>query len=135
MKGRKRHLVVDTLGLVLSLVVLPADRSDRAGAECLLPRLVGRFPRLVKLWADSAYQGLIDWARALGGWLLEIVRRAAEQVGFTVQPHRWIVERTLAWLGNYHRLDKDHERLPESSENLIYLAMIHLMLRRLEPDT
>ena len=131
MNGRKRHLVVDTLGLLLSLVVLPADRSDRAGAERLLPRLVKRFPRLRKLWADSAYQGLIAWALALGGWVLEIVRRSAEQVGFAVQPHRWIVERTLAWFGNYHRLDKDHEQLPESSENLIYLAMSHLMLRRL----
>jgi putative transposase len=132
-KGRKRHLVVDTLGLILTLSVLPADRSDRAGAEGMLPRLVGRFPRLAKLWADRSYQGLVAWAAALAGWVLEIVRKTAEQVGFVVQPHRWIVERTFAWLGNYHRLAKDYELLPESSEALVYLAMIHLMVRRLAP--
>jgi len=132
-KGRKRHLVVDTLGLILTLCVLPADQSDRAGAERLLPRLVGRFPRLAKLWADSSYQGLVAWAAALAGWVLEIVRRATDQVGFVRQPHRWIVERTFAWLGDYHRLGRDYERLPESSEALVYLAMIHLMIRRLAP--
>jgi putative transposase len=130
-KGRKRHLVVDTLGLILALLVLPAHQSDRAGAETLLGRLVGRYPRLSKLWADSAYQGLVAWAAALAGWTLVIVRKAAEQVGFAVQPHRWIVERTFAWLENYHRLGKEYERLSESSEALIYLAMIHLMVRRL----
>ena len=119
--------------MILALVVLPADGSDRAGAERLLPRLVGRFPRLAKLWADSSYQGLVAWAAALAGWVLEIVRRAADQVGFVTQPHRWIVERTFAWLGDYHRLGKDYERLPESSEALVYLAMIHLMVRRLAP--
>jgi len=119
--------------MILALLVLPADRSDRAGAEGVLPRLVGRFPRLAKLWADSSYRGLVAWAAALGGWGLEIVRKTAEQVGFAVQPHRWIVERTFAWLENYHRLGKDYERLPESSEALIYLAMTHLMLRRLAP--
>jgi putative transposase len=132
-KGRKRHLVVDTLGLILALAVLPANQSGRAGAQRLFPRLVGSFPRLAKLWADSSYQGLVAWAAALAGWVLEIVRKTAEQVGFAVQPHRWIVERTFAWLGNYHRLARDYERLPESSEALIYLAMIHLMVRRLAP--
>ena len=134
MKGRKRHLVVDTLGMVLALVVLPAHLSDQAGANRLLAFLLAHFPRLERLWADSAYQGLVDWAWAVGGWGLEIVKRAAEQVGFQVQPHRWIVERTFAWWENYHRLSKDYEALPESSENLIYLAMIHLMLRRLAPS-
>jgi putative transposase len=130
-KGRKRQLVVDTLGLMLTLCVLPADQSDRAGAERLLPRLATRFPRLARLWADSSYQGLVAWAAALAGWVLAIVRRTAEQVGFVAQPHRWIVERTFAWLGDYHRIGKDYERLPESSEALVYLAMIHLMVRRL----
>jgi putative transposase len=115
------------------LAVLPAGGSDRAGGETLLPRLLKGFPRLSKLWADSAYQGLVAGAAALGGWVLEIVRKAAGQVGFEVRPHRWIVERTFAWLENYHRLGKDDERLPESSEALIYLAVIHLMLRRLAP--
>jgi putative transposase len=95
--------------------------------------LLGRFPRLRKLWADSAYQGLVAWAAELAGWVLEIVRRAAEQVGFVVQSHRWIVERTFAWLEDYHRLGTDYEQLPESSEALIYLAMSHLMVRRLAP--
>jgi putative transposase len=126
-------VIVDTLGLVLALVVLPAHLSDQAGANRLLPVLLAHFPRLVRLWADSAYQGLVDWAWAVGGWTLEIVKRGAAQVGFEVQPHRWIVERTFAWWDNYHRLSKEYERLPESSENLIYLAMIHLMLRRLAP--
>jgi putative transposase len=115
------------------LAVRPASGSDRAGGETLLPRLLKGFPRLSKLWADSAYQGLVAWAAALGGWVLEIVRKTAGQVGFEVQPHRWIVERTFAWLENYHRLGQDYECLPESSEALIYLAMIHLMLRRLAP--
>jgi putative transposase len=115
------------------LAVLPAGGSDRAGGETLLPRLLKGFPRLSKLWADSAYQGLVAGAAALGGWVLEIVRKAAGQVGFEVQPHRWIVERTFAWLENYHRLGQDYECLPQSSEALIYLALIHLMLRRLAP--
>jgi putative transposase len=113
--------------------VLPADQSDSAGARGLLRRLVGRFPRLARIWADSAYQGLVTWVAELAGWVLEIVRKTAEQVGFVVQPHRWIVERTFAWLENYHRLGKDDEVLPESSEALVYLAMTHLMLRRLDP--
>lgn len=119
--------------MLLELVILPAHRSDRAGAELLLPRLLERFPRLRKLWADSAYQGLVAWALQLGSWVLEIVGKLTGQVGFAVQPHRWIVERTWAWLGDYHRLDKEHERLPQSNEALVYLAMIHLMLRRLNP--
>jgi putative transposase len=125
--------VVDTLGLVWVLLVLPAHLSDRAGAEALWPGLQRCCPRLVKIWADSAYQGLVDWASALAGWVLEIVRRPESQVGFQVQPHRWIVERTFAWWGDYHRLNVDYEHLPESSENLIYRAMIHLMVRRLAP--
>ena len=126
-------MIVDTLGMLLALTVLPAHLSDQAGANRLLPWLAVLFPRLARIWADSSYQGLVDWAWALGGWCLEIVKRSEEQVGFAVQPHRWIVERTFAWWDNYHRLSKDYERLPESSENLIYLAMIHLMLRRLAP--
>ena len=126
-------MLVDTLGMILALVVLPADRSDQAGGHLLLLWILERFPRLQKIWADSAYQGLVDWAWALGDWVLAIVKRTAEQVGFEVQPHRWIVERTFAWWENYHRLSKEYEELPESSENLIYLAMIHLMLRRLAP--
>ena len=133
MKGRKRHLVVDTLGLVLALCVLPADQSDPSGAERLLPRLVERFPRLAKLWADSSYQGLVAWAAALAGWVLEIVRRAVDQVGFVTQPHRWIVERTFAWLGDYHRLGRDYERLPEMVAGLHFIVFAILMLVKAAP--
>ena len=115
--------------------VTAADVSDRAGARLVAGQLHGRFPRLVTLFADAGYGGtpLATWLLTLGGWVLEIVRRAVDQVGFVTQPHRWIVERTFAWLGDYHRLGKDYERLPESSEALVYLAMIHLMVRRLAP--
>jgi putative transposase len=120
--------------MVLALVVWPANRSDRAGGNRLLELLGEQFPRLAHLWADSAYQGLVGWAWALGGWLLEIVKGPAKQACFEVQPHRWIVERTFAWWENYHRLNREYELLPESSENLIYAAMIHLMLKRLSPQ-
>ncbi len=87
-----------------------------------------------KIWADGGYQGrLVTWAFLVGGWLLEIVKRPQGAQGFVHLKQRWIVERTFAWLENYHRLSKEYEELPESSQNLIYLAMIHLMLRRLAP--
>lgn len=131
-KGRKRHLVVDTLGLLLAVVVTAASVQDRAGAKLLLARLVGRCPRLERLWADGAYAGeLIDWVAGVGGWVLEIVTRAAAAVGFVVLPKRWIVERTFGWLGRSRRLSKDYETLPETSEALIRIAMIGLMTRRL----
>lgn len=125
---------MDTLGLVLVVVVHAASVQDRDGAEWVLRRLHGCFPRLVKIWADAAYRGrLLEWARRFAGWTLEIVSRTADQKGFQVQPKRWIVERTLGWLGRSRRLSKDYEALPESSETWIYLAMIHLMLKRLDP--
>jgi putative transposase len=115
-------------------VVHAASVQDRDGAELVLRRLHGCFPRLVRIWADTAYRGkLIEWAHRFGGWTLEIVSRAARQKGFVVLPKRWIVERTLGWLGRSRRLSKDYEALPESSEAWIYLSMIHLMLRRLDP--
>jgi putative transposase len=125
--------MVDTLGLILALVVWPANRSDQAGGNRLLELLGKRFPRLLRIWADSAYQGLVAWAWALGGWLLEIVKGPEKQTRFELEPHRWIVERTFAWWENYHRLNREYEGLPESSESLIYAAMIHLMLKRLAP--
>jgi len=132
--GRKRHLVVDTIGLLLAVVVHAADVQDRDGAKLVLAKLRGRFPRPRLIWADGGYGGqLIAWAREVGGWLLEIVKRPAEQRGFQVLPRRWVVERTFAWLGRCRRLSKDYEALPESSEAWIQIAMIHLMLRRLKP--
>jgi putative transposase len=132
--GRKRHLVVDTLGLVVAAVVHAADIQDRDGAKRVLGKLVGRFPRLKKILADGIYNGgIAEWAKEVGGWILELVVRPEGQKKFEVLPWRWIVERTFAWLGRYRRLSKDYEGLAESSESWIYIAMTHLMLRRLEP--
>ena len=134
MKGRKRHIVVDTIGLLLAVVVHAADIQDRDGAKLVLSKLLGRFPRLKLIWADAAYAGhLVDWAHGLGGWLIEVVKRAKHSHGFEVLPRRWVVERTLGWLGRNRRLSKDYEGLTESSEAWIHLAMIHLMLKRLRP--
>ena len=131
-KGRKRHLLVDTLGLVLAVVVHAASVQDRDGAKRLLGSMVGRLPRLVHLWADGAYTGdLIKWVAKTCGWVLEIVQRAAGTVGFVVLPKRWIVERTFGWLGRSRRLSKDYEVLPETSEAFIRVAMIGLMVHRL----
>ena len=134
MTGRKRHLVVDTIGLVLAVVVHAANIQDRDGAKLVLSRLKGRFPRLKLIWADGGYAGqLVDWVHELGDWLLQIVKRS-DKAGFTVLPRRWVVERTFAWLGRYRRLSKDYEAKPETSEAFIYIAMIQLMLHRLAPE-
>ena len=132
MKGRKRHIVVDTQGLLLAVTVHPADIQDRDGAKLVLQRLLGRFPRLEHIWADGAYAGkLVGWAQHIGGWKLELVRRPAYQHTFQVLPRRWVVERTFAWLGRQRRLSKDYEGLPETGEAWIFTAMTGLMLRRL----
>lgn len=126
---------MDTLGLVLAVVVHSAGIQDRDGARLVLAKIKGCFPRLTKILADGIYNGgIAGWAKQFGGWLLEIVPKPERKEGepFPMMKWRWIVERTFAWLGRYRRLSKDYERQPESSEALIYLAMIHLMLRRLE---
>jgi len=126
--------VVDTIGLLLAVVVHAASIQDRDGAKLVLAKLKDRFPRLKLIWADGGYAGqLIDWTLTFGGWLLEIVRRPEGSQGFEVLPRRWVVERTLAWLGRCRRLSKDYEALPETSEAWVKIAMIHLMLRRLKP--
>ena len=132
-KGRKRHLVVDTMGLLLAVVVHTADLQDRDGARLVLTQLQHRFPRLQRLWADAGYAGpkLGDWVRASLPWELAIVRRAEPGAGFQVLPRRWVVERTFAWLGRYRRLSKDYEGLPETSETWIRIAMTDRMLHRL----
>ena len=134
-KGRKRHLVVDTLGLLLAVAVHAADLQDRDGARLVLARLGDRFPRLQVIWADAGYTGpkLGDWVRAVMTWTLDIVQRRPEAEGFEVLPKRWIVERTFAWLGRYRRLSKDFEGLPATSETWIRVAMIDRMLHRLPP--
>jgi putative transposase len=133
-KGRKRHIVVDTIGLLLAVVVHAADVQDRDGAKLVLSKLLGQFPRLKLIWADGAYGGqLVGWAYLLGGWLIAVVKRTMNSHSFEVLPRRWVVERTLGWLGRNRRLSKDYEELPESSEAWVHIAMIHLMLKRLRP--
>jgi putative transposase len=132
--GRKRHVLVDTLGLLVAVVVHAADVQDRDGAKLVLAKARERCPRLQRLWADGNYAGqLVDWVQEQCGWVLEIVKRPAGAKGFQLLPKRWIVERTLAWLGRYRRLSKDYEATTASSEAWITIAMIHLMVRRLEP--
>jgi putative transposase len=122
------------MGLLLAVVVHAADIQDRDGAKLVLRKLLGRFPRLRLIWADGAYAGqLVDWASALGGWLIEVVKHAKNLHSFEVLPRRWVVERTLGWLGRNRRLSKDYEELTESSEAWVHIAMIHLMLKRLRP--
>jgi putative transposase len=132
-KGRKRHLLVDTLGLPLSVYVTSADVQDRVGARCLLAGLKPFVPRLKQIWADGAYAGekLAGWLEEQGGWELQIVERDRGVKGFEVLPRRWIVERTFSWLIRNRRLSKDYERLVQTSETFIKVAMIRLMLRRL----
>jgi putative transposase len=130
--GRKRHLLVDTMGLVLLVVVHTANIQDRDGARLLLAKAKGLFPRLQRIWADGGYAGkLIGWLQETCGWVLEIIKRHDAVKGFKLLPRRWVVERTFGWLGRYRRLSKDYERLPASSEAMVYWAMTRLMVRRL----
>ena len=137
MSGRKRHLAVDTGGLLLRVVVHPASVQDRDGAKFVLAELAapGAFPRLRHLGADAGYASApVQRAARYAGLTVAIVTRPPDVRGFAVQPRRWVVERTFGWLGRYRGLSKDYEALPESEEAWIYLAMTHLMLRRLEPS-
>ena len=134
-QGRKRHLVVDTLGLVLKAFVTEADYQDRTVASWLVPLLPETFPRLKKLWADGGYSG--EWLEQLPADFpirLEISTPPKGQRGFTLLPRRWVVERTFAWLGHSRRLSKDYEYLVTTADAMIYAAMIRLMLRRLAPS-
>lgn len=130
-KGRKRHLLVDTLGLPLSIYVTPANMGDRSGGKACLAGKRPFLPRLQTIWADGGYSGdgFSGWCEERG-WQLVVVPRTAP--GFEVLPKRWIVERTLAWIVKNRRLVRDYERLVQTSEAFIYIAMIHLMVRRLE---
>ncbi len=130
--GRKRHILVDTMGLLLIVVVHAASIQDRDGAKLVLNKIRYSFPKLHLIWADAGYAGkLVDWVRYFIGCVIEIVKRSDDASGFKVLPRRWVVERTLAWLGRYRRLSKDYEYHPQTSETMIYAAMTHLMLRRL----
>lgn len=145
MKGRKRHVLVDVMGLVLAVCVHAADVQDREGARRLVAQQVApSTPASLQLvWADQGYTGAFTaWLRERRGWRLEVVRHTARQAwrychedrprhAFQVLPRRRVVERTFAWLGQSRRLSKDYERLPATSGAMIYGAMSRLMLRRL----
>jgi putative transposase len=132
--GRKRHIAVDSLGMLLAVVVHSASIQDQDGARLLLARMAVGFGRLRVIWADSAYgrNGLPAWVKETFGWLLQTVLRPVGAKGFVLLPKRWVVERTFAWLGRWRRHAKDYETNPASSEAMITITMIHLMLRRLE---
>jgi putative transposase len=132
-KGRKRHIAVDTLGLVLAIVVHGADVQDQEGAKRVFKHLVAEFGRLKVVFGDSAYgrSGLPQWVLEHCKLILQTVLRPVGVKGFVVLPKRWIVERTFGWLGRCRRLSKDYERNPATSEAMVHLAMIHLMSRRL----
>jgi transposase len=132
-KGRNRHLLVDTLGLPLSIYVTPAGVHDQVGARCLLAGPAPLVPGLKKVWADGAYAGaqLAGWCKQHGGWEIQIVGHVAGRRGFAVLPKRWVVERTFGWLRRHRRLSKDHECTAQTSETFIQVAMIRLVVRRL----
>ena len=132
--GRKRHLLVDTQGWLLAVLVTTASVSDPAGAQALFQRAHPHCPRLAHLWADSAYRGaLVEWALRAYGWVIEIVTHLVPVHRFVVQPWRWIVERTFGWWTEARRLSKDYEVKPAASESWILLAMCQIMLRRAAP--
>ena len=130
--GRKRHIIVDTVGNLLDVVVHAAGIQDYHGAKQVLCKLMETVSTLKKVWADGIYKkgGLISWVRETLNMTLEVVERERGQVGFQILPRRWVVERTFAWLGRYRRLSKDYERCTRSSEGIIYIASIHTMMRR-----
>jgi len=131
--GRKRHIAVDTLGMILAVVVHGAAWQDYDGACFVLVRLQQAFRRLKVIFGDSAYgkNGLPAWVASTFGWVLQTVLRPVGIKGFVVLPKRWIVERTFAWISRCRRHSKDYERTTESSEAMIQIAMIQLMVRRL----
>ena len=131
--GRKRHIIGDTMGLLLAVVVHSASLQDRDGVKRVGERVKGRFPRLKLIWADGAYEAAVGWAKQFGNWVLELVRKPDGRKGFVVQKRRWVVERTFSWLVRSRRLARDYERRTESSEAIVQLAMIHLMRKRLKP--
>jgi len=135
--GRKRHVVVDGMGLLLAVPVTAASADDARAASDLFARLEGQpMGRVVRMYADSKYHNfdLYEWVEANARWDLEIIRRPEGQTGWVKLPIRWTAERTFAWLGRCRRLSKDRERSVLSSEAFIKLAMIHLMLNRLVPS-
>ena len=131
--GRKRHILVDTIGLIIAVMVLPANIQDRDAAKQLLLLALGQRTRnrIKQIWADGGYAGmLLDWAWRACRCTIEIVKRS-DLHAFKVLPRRWVVERTFGWLGRYRRLSRDYERKANTGETMVYLAMLRLMLARL----
>jgi putative transposase len=147
--GRKRHLLVDSTGLVSGVVVHEGNVADRDGARLLLKKAAEKLPRMEKVWADRGYNGKIgEWMKERLGWTLEIVKPPRRWVrvpsgeepppyprGFIVLPRRWVIERTFAWILRNRRMSRDYEFLAETTEALVYVAMIRLMVRRLAKGT
>lgn len=134
--GRKRHIIVDTLGLLLVVMVTSASVQDRAGGRAILERLAVRFPSVALVWADGGYANKVDsaiigWAKEKLHLLIEIVKRSGDAKGFQVLHRRWVVERTFGWLVRNRRLARDYERLTSTSETMVKIAMIRLMATRL----
>jgi transposase len=133
-KGRKRHLLVDTLGLILGVEITPASTPERDGAQLLLGRILIWFAWLRRLWVDGGYTGapFAQWVKGLRPKLaVEVVKRSDTAKGFQILPRRWIVERTFGWLMLYRRLVRDYETTESSAQAWIYIAMIRIQLRRL----
>ena len=131
-RGRRRHIIVDILGLLLGVSVTAASVQDRDEAERMFEALEDAMPRLEKIWADGGYTGkLVDYLLEVFGWDLEVITPTKAEPGFHVRPWCWIVERTFGWLNKHRRLSKDYERDPASSEALIRVAMIRNMACRL----
>lgn len=130
--GRKRHIAVDTLGLLLCVLVTAASVQDRDGARPLLEALAASFRRIQLVWADGGYAGkLVDWTRTSLKTVLQIVKRTDDMTGFVVLPRRWVVERTLAWITRHRRCVRDYERLPHHHEAMVRWSMIRITSRRL----
>jgi transposase len=130
--GRKRHIAVDTGGLLLAVVVTIAGIQDRDGAVRLLTALRARFSTIALIWADGGYTGrLVTWAQTVLAVTVTIVKRTDDLTGFRVIPRRWVVERTLAWISKHRRCVRDYETRPEHSEAMVYIAMIMTLSRRL----
>jgi putative transposase len=128
--GIKRHLLTDTLGLLLTIVVHPANIQDRDGAKLVLKKAKKLFSRIKKVFSDQGYAGkLVDWTKQKIGWALEVVKR--EGKGFVILPKRWIVERTNSWICKARRLDRNYEQLSRNGEAMVYVTMIHVMAKQL----
>ncbi|MGH9621281.1 MAG: IS5 family transposase [Bryobacteraceae bacterium] len=132
--GRKRHIVVDTIGLLLVVMVSAASIQDRDGARPTLKRLHQAVGSVRHIWADGGYSGrLLAVAKSAWQIVVEIVKKPAGQIGFAVLPRRWVVERTFSWLMRWRRLARDYERLPQTHEAFVKWAMVGVMLNRLAP--